>query len=306
LVAASLYLGLAAACQADARADALVGAREIENPPDYLGTVDGNGPCSTTYRTIGHEPDNRGVKHPLFLYLPGTKFARGTDYDAPPPLAVAEAMAERGFVALAVSYDNGIGAFLNSDKSAQRNCLFNPDEPAGLVATACSLENVDCQAHGIAVWGHSQGGALALAAANVAVSTSGTHLVRVAWLTGVGTSLDPSDLPDTRRRVVNGADDGGLFGGNNQPSTMTEITGAVQPDDCPGQPSNQCLRSDGSGWVLVSPVPGVIGSDHCWFQANGCGSDKTTAPGFIDPASTAPYALGPNADWVAATAATAW
>jgi hypothetical protein len=80
----------------------------------------------------------------------------------------------------------------------------------------------------------------------------------------------------------------------------------TQPQDCPGQPANQCLRPNGSGWVLVPDDVPNLGSDHCWFQINGCTSDKTPAPGFIDRRATAPYALEPSADWLVGMANTPW
>lgn len=51
------------------------------------------------------------------------------------------------------------------------------------------------------------------------------------------------------RRVVDGA--GERFGDNDELATLISRSGATPPDDCRGQPSSQCLRADGSGWVLA-------------------------------------------------------
>jgi len=46
-------------------------------------------------------------------------------------------------------------------------------------------------------------------------------------------------------------------------------------------------------------------ADHCWFDQASC-ADGTTVlePNWVDPASTKPFALVANADWVATTAQT--
>ena len=44
-------------------------------------------------------------------------------------------------------------------------------------------------------------------------------------------------------------------------------------------------------------------ADHCWFDKVSClDSAPMLEPNWIDPASTKPFALERNADWVARTA----
>ncbi|MEY4578215.1 MAG: putative Hydrolase domain [Pseudomonadota bacterium] len=274
-------------------------AQPIAAPPSYLGTINAQFPCSQSFPTLGYEPAHAEptAKHPLFIYLCGTEKQIGANYDSDPALAVAQAMAKRGFVALTASYDNGRTA-----SAAKSRCLFDPEQREGLLAQACALPNVDCNL-GVAVWGHSQGGALALTAANFAKGPGGTHLVRAAWATGVSLVWNTNfALPKDRIRLLNGRKD--------FPNAFTflleRITGLDAPSQCVGGANQQCLRANGSGWVIVNAVPGVIGEDHCWFQAGGCTTTRTVAPGFGQPGSRAAYSLELNADWVAATAATPW
>jgi hypothetical protein len=305
--------------------------RVIASPPTYLGTYnaakDATGKCfapnNTPYATKGWEPDDPDgstARHPLFLYFPGTQPVTGSGYDAPVPDAVTKAMAARGFVALAVGYDNGLFALTASDKTALLDCLFNPTQTSGLLGQACALHNVDCENLGVATWGHSLGGAVAITAANAAITPTGKHLVRATWATGVGT-VDSFILPKERLRLVNGANDAS----NGQVSTVTGITGATAPDSCPGQPANQCLRplpdsdggtAKGGGWVIVPAGRTDVGSGHCWFTTEGitnnpdfCIGDQTPASGFVDANATddnEPWALAPGAEFIATTTATPW
>jgi len=268
-------------------------SQPVLSPPTYQGTLNDAAPCGTEYRTIGFEPAAASAaRHPLFLYFVGTTFV-ATDassrYDSKAALAVTEAMARRGFVALSVEYDNGPVAWL-SDHVSQLACLFGSRNPESVLAAACALPEVDCNL-GIATWGHSQGALIADLAAN------SEPRVRAAWTTGYGGDARAT-LSRNRFRVVNGEADttNGLVPGLDQTAgfTLTE---------CPDDGRKQCLRSDGSGWILVTKAQcQVTSADHCWFDKKTCAdAAETLEPSFIDPASTAPFALEANADWVAAT-----
>jgi hypothetical protein len=266
--------------------------RMVAAPPTYQGSVNDSLACSATYPTIGFEPRGpEGARFPLFLYFVGTAFsttdpAAHHDHDA--ALAVTEAMARRGFVALSVSYDNGPLAWLSAHQN-QLACLF--DSPKSVLAQACALPQVDC-AKGIGTWGHSMGGYVAVMAGNY------DSRVRAAWATGYGG--DASSMLSTRRlRVVNGEADTT----NGTAAVLNEITG-LGPGECPDP--DQCLRDDGSGWIIVrkSDLMDPVGSsaDHCWFYKSSCGAPGfRLEPSWIDAESTRSFALEPNADWVAAT-----
>jgi hypothetical protein len=250
-------------------------------------------PCTTPYRTTGFEPvDPSGGRHPLFLYFVGTIFVPGDQsaiYDGQAALKVTEAMARRGFVALSAEYDNGAVAWI-SDHMAQLACLFGATNSASLVAAACALPSVDCNL-GIATWGHSQGGLVAHLAAN------SEPRVRAVWTTGYGGD-SRATLPRNRFRVVNGEADT-----TNGLVTSLNTTAGFTAAECPDDGRKECLRSDGSGWIIVRRVDcRVSTADHCWFDKKTC-SDSVVAlePNWIDPASTKPFALERNADWVADT-----
>jgi hypothetical protein len=264
-----------------------VATRPLASPPSYLGTQQNGGGCTTTYPTVGFEPAAGTAKRPLFLYFIGTKIKREeteSEFDSVAARTVTEAMARRGFVALSVAYDNGIAALI-SDHENQLHCLF--EAPTSLLARACTMPQVDCNL-GIATWGHSQGAAVAIAAANY------DPRVRGVWATGYGGNME-SKISKHRVRVVNGE--------NDQTSKLDETTG-LSKEACTGP--DQCLREDGSGWIIVRKAqladPESSTADHCWFDRRSCKSKTfVLEPTWVDPDSKAPYALESNADWLAAT-----
>ncbi len=266
--------------------------RALTAPPSYLGSLHNGQACNTEYPTVGFEPvTDEDERYPLFLYFVGTAFdstdpASRHDHDA--ALAVTRAMARRGFVALSAAYDNGALAWLSNHKN-QLTCLF--DGADSLLARACALPQVDCDL-GIATWGHSQGGYVAVMAGNY------EPRVRAAWATGYGGDAS-SKLSPHRLRVVNGEADTT----NGTASVLNGITG-LTAGDCPDP--DQCLRSDGSGWIIVRKSalsdPASSSADHCWFYKAFCtASGFRLEPSWIDPLSTRSFAIEPNADWVAST-----
>jgi hypothetical protein len=268
-------------------------ARQIANPPTYFGTVDDAAGCTTTYRTYGFEPeDATPARHPLFLYFGGTVFVPpdpSAAYDNQAAHAVTNAMARRGFVAISVEYDNGPVAWL-SDHENQMACLFDARSAGTLLSAACALPRVDCDL-GIATWGHSQGGLLADLAATK------DSRVRAAWTTGYGGD-SRATLPRSRLRVVNGEGDTG-----NAVVASIDRTAGFTLAECPDDGRKQCLRADGSGWIIVQKKDcGVSSADHCWFNKKTCiDGAETIEPNWTDPQSTKPFALESNADWVLRT-----
>jgi hypothetical protein len=269
-------------------------SRAVAAPPAYMGSVDDGADCSMQYATIGFEPDDASdARHPLFLYFAGTAFTAddaSAKLDSKAALAVTEAMARRGFVALSVQYDNSAVAWL-SDHSNQLACLFGAAQSGNLLSAACGMPHVDCDL-GIATWGHSQGGLIAIDAAAFDAR------VRAAWVTGFGGGTT-IDIDRHRLRVVNGEADTT----NGTVAVLNEVAGFSETE-CPDDGRGECLRGDGSGWIIVRAADVVVSSaDHCWFDKASClDSAEMLEPSWIDPASTKPFALERNADWVAATA----
>ena len=265
-------------------------ARAIANPPSYMGSASGSNGCTTKSPTLGFEPvDAAGGKHPLFFYFVGTTFSSSDTsarYDSDAAKKVTEAMARRGFVALSVQYDNTLS--LSTDKLT---CVYASSNKMSALAIACALPNVDCDL-GIATWGHSQGALMAHAASTF------EPRVRAVWTTGYSGGTYP--LSNDRLRVVNG--EGDAMNGNWD--TARKAAG-YSSSDCSDQSTGQCLRPDGSGFIIVKKKDCVLSTaDHCWFDRKFCGDSAITLePNWIDPASTKPFALEANADWVAKTAA---
>jgi hypothetical protein len=284
----------------------------IQDPSAYSGTLKGELPCDTNYDTAGYEPydsSRPNAKYPLFLYFIGTAFNAGEsrDYykDAPAPRAALQAMAARGFVAVTVQYDNTVTSFFDNSLSIagfknKQACLFGATNPNNLLAALCARRNVNCST-GIGIFGHSQGGEMALAAGNH------DKRVNAVFATGdaAGSGLEPA-IAYNRIRLVNGEHD--LIGGYT--SGMYALTGTNWLD-CAGQ-GHQCLRADGSGWIMVRQAQLASPSlpfyshniaDHCWFYSRACGTTDVLEPQWT-PGTTYPFSLAATADWLAATAVT--
>lgn len=277
----------------------------------YLGTEKAKGRCSKPYRIVGHAPSAPG-QYPLFLYFFGTNVTGSAQeaelYRSSTPLRVTEAMAARGYVAYSVQYDNGL-ATLFGNRKAVVHCLLDQAAQGGLIAQLCDQpgSHVDC-GKGIATWGHSLGGAIAIAAKN------SEPRVRAAWATGVG-GVKGADgamptLPKQRIRIVNGSKDaipliGWLLGSNNNDSRRLSKELELLPSrDCPGQ-ANQCLRPDGSGWIMVQAdeLSPSRNPDHCWFFATTCLAQN---PSFVEVnflEGHSRISLSENADWLVRAAA---
>lgn len=264
--------------------------RPFVTGPTYLGTAGLSSACTQSYRTTGFVPDDAPSKHPLFLYFAGTAGGAADNsalYDSQAAARVNQAMAARGFVALAVEYDNTLGSFFTN----KLPCLYGPDNPQSLLARACALPEVDCVL-GIATWGHSQGAMIAHAAANYDVR------VRAVWTAGYS-GLAGASLPFDRLRTVNG--EGEPM--NSNVATANKTVGLSPAEQCPDDGRDQCLRDDGSGWIIVrKSACKRSNADHCWFNKTSCASnDEVLEPNWVDRDATTPFALEANADWVAQT-----
>jgi hypothetical protein len=88
---------------------------------------------------------------------------------------------------------------------------------------------------------------------------------------------------------------------NGLVASLNSTAGSRPP--VPGR-RRRSASADGSGWIIVQRADcQVTTADHCWFDKKTCtDGTETLEPNWIDPASTKPFSLERNADWVAETA----
>lgn len=277
----------------------------ISSPSTYQGSHLGEAPCNTTYHTTGYEPINPAApnaKYPLFLYFTGTNFNDAdllSNYMSVAGQAVTAKMAAQGFVAVSVEYDNKfISLFDNSSYSSPTGlqnklaCMFDPAKPANLLNALCARSNVNCAA-GIATWGHSQGALMAVTSGNY------DRRINAAYTTGYSpfSGMPVPTLAFNRIRLVNAEQDTV----NALPTNMYTVTG-VNLTDC-GSQTDQCLRVDGSGWILVRQTQlSQNQADHCWFGKLNClATTENIEPNWY-PGTSYVFSLAPSATWLAGAA----
>src|SRR5262249_4447150 len=157
------------------------------------------------------------------------------------------------------------------------SCLYDSTKPESLVSVACALPQVDCGL-AIATWGHSQGALMAH------IASQFDARVRAGWTTGYSGGSYP--LSVNRLPAVHGAADSM----NSAWDTVNKAAGFAT-GECPNDGRTECLRADGSGFILVEKSDCVTSSaDHCWFDRRSC-ADSAIAlePNWADPASTKPF-----------------
>jgi len=149
--------------------------------------------CGERFPLSGFAPCGQG-RHPVVLYVPGTI----QPHDHAFIFEVLSRLARAGFVALSVDYANGRPGQGCARYLPRARCMFDAGLAESAASRACALPQADC-AGGLAVLGHSQGGLIALLAADFAP--------RVAWVHAMGVSANPPPgtadldcvLPYTRR-----------------------------------------------------------------------------------------------------------
>lgn len=275
----------------------------IQTPSTYQGSHLGEASCNTTYRTTGYEPVDPAApnaKYPLFLYFTGTNFDDAdmlANYMSAAGQTVTANMAARGFVAVSVEYDNKFtsifdNSFTSTGFQNKLTCMFSPAKTANLLVALCARSNVNCAA-GIATWGHSQGALMALASGNY------DNRINAAYATGYSPAGAPNApiLAFNRIRLVNAEQDTG----NASTSNMNSAVG-VSSQDCTGQ-TDQCLRADGSGWVLVRQTQMAQNqADHCWFGKLSCSATAENIEPNWYPSASYAFSLAPSAAWLAGVA----
>jgi hypothetical protein len=300
LVAATVLLGAAATAGADTLPiTQFQGSYAGFNPFGYNARLP-DPHCTQTQTIYGSEPAVSG-KYPVLIYLHST-FADLSGNDE--GQVITQLAAAQGFVAIAPTYNSSL-TLSESGAEGHAQCMFGQAASTNVISYACSLPEADCSG-GVAVSGFSQGGAIALLAANY------DPRVTAAWVMGVNSPTYTVGLaPPAGTRVLPNdklRDDLGELdvtkGGVDPPdlSSLNALTG----DSC--GTSFDCLQSDGSGYYVVSNAEVADGiADHCYWMSvhkhfYSCTLDPTIAgldPGFAPP-STTPWSLISSLNWLRA------
>jgi hypothetical protein len=302
----ALFLAIAGAAQGASFTDTY----EAHNDRAWWGES-----CSLEQPIIGAEPDVAGT-YPVLIWATGTG-AEGEwggtptnltkPYDQALAKAVVKAAADNGFVAAYGQYRGRWTVGSNAGTDLQAKCMFNrPAAPKSLLDAVCARPKADCSR--IVVAGHSQGGLIALRAANYERS------VKAAWPMGVfSAGADPlywtsverggqRVLPDAGVRIATGKADMDAWWIPNHRSGDYSGLNVFTGRSCANGTVN-CFRADGSGWHVVQHAAPPAGptdrhADHCFMNQNGY---TCTEPQPVDPFwrdGTAPWTLGPALDWL--------
>lgn len=280
-----------------AQADAALPTQPFQLAQVYGDKVNASGVCSFGARRSisGHEPRSAG-RYPLFVYLTGTQMS----YQGIEAQALTRAMAERGFVAASVEYDNGAYAYCNGMLS-KAHCLFAASPSESALSKLCARANTDCDL-GIVVAGFSQGANLASLAANHDARVKGAYLLGHGHKAGNHMEVKPcmeasaTKIDSRDVRSINGEHDG-FFGVEvNKVRKQLELVSGLS---CAEHTS--CGEPQGGGWYIVRDGQLTDHSaDHCYFlhEADGyCrnfkGLDATWERG------NEPWSMAYNLDWLA-------
>ncbi len=260
----------------------------------YLGNAPGQATCTASYGMVGYEPIADG-RYPVFFFMHGTF---GDYRDAFCDVHIKE-MARRGFVAVALQYDNGLG--LSCDELQRKaECTFGSTQASSAVARVCARPKADC-ARGIVVGGLSQGAAMAVLARDHNAAVRAAYALGASKLTDHDTTGAYScgdagrrALPVDRLRIIHGESDA-----LSSLAQIVQLSGV----SCPPE-QHDCLQPDGSGYYTVLDSEAQDGNaGHCvsaYAPREDCAGNVFDV-GWAPPAMNR-WSLLPNLDWLASFA----
>ena len=241
----------------------------------------------------GRRPAAAGT-YPVLVYTVGTF----QSYDAVEALAWIDAAAAAGYVAATVEYSNGTYFSCPAIEEKAASLYDDTYSPNNALAVLCADEKADCD-RGIVTVGLSQGSWMAALAYE--------HDPRVRATLGLGMGLDARlwggdhtdclvtnrGLPVDRLRIVNGESDDAWGTRNDMIAQIDTITAS----SC-GADAMNCLRPDGTGWLLVRDEDIVDGlANHAYMSRDGGGVrlvDENWA------GSAGEWTLSGGLDWLSA------
>ena len=228
--------------------------------------------CGTTYNIRGMEPSSSG-KYPVYIHIGGT----GESYTSAWAMAAVEAMAQKGFVAATIEYDNG--SFGTCSTIGQRaKCIFDQAKAASAITTICARSKADCS-KGVVTGGLSQGSIISVLSRNY------DNRVRASMGQGSGSTYTAAYnlsscmangnhvQPGNRLRIINGERDMFVGGTESIARSQAELVTGIK---CSGLSPTQCLQSNGSGWVVVKDYQvNDLYADHCFMGLGTYGAQCT-------------------------------
>jgi len=255
------------------------------------------------YAIKGYTPSGGG-RFPLYIYFTGTTNNHGTLSN----MDECAYMANKGFVAVEAEYASSTYPLSCNALVTKARTMFGADQNS-VISVLCRHPSVDCNS-GIATSGFSQG-------AHMAVLANGFEKrVTAAYLIGNGNQAqnflnfqaclnygtNGVTIDTSRIRSVVGEHDqvfgcdyaGGSCG---RPGVRAQQVATSGRTDCPA-PAYNCLRSDGSGYYVVSDAESSLPTAvHCVLWAtNQCGTTHTAAY----KNSVTRWGQNQNLDWLAA------
>ena len=231
---------------------------------------------------------------PVFIWVPGT-FQLHFDVMS---LVIVNEMANRGFLAASVQYDNFSPIQFCPVYEQRARSVFDATRADSAIGVMCGLPGADCS-KGIATAGISQGGVLAVLAKNYAPRVTATWAMSVSAHNKLfGLDLPCLDKANTaisaeRLRIVNGESDP-VFGGQVAVERAAGFTCAPGSFECSSPIGN------GAGWYIVrdAEVDDRV-AGHCYQMIGDCTGFFFDSTWFFS--TTAPWGLRANLDWLSWT-----
>ena len=265
----------------------------------YWGSATGaSALCDTPYSMYVAHPTGT-AKHPVMIITPGT----GQPHDALELKDLAASAASLGFVAASVAYASSFQHEFGcgGPYEAKARCIFSADLSTRAIRKLCAHKNADCN-KGVVTTGVSQGGVMALLAANfdgrVRATVARSAGAKVFEPAGACLASWNTAIAKDRLRVINGEMDT-LFVDTwmqapANPLVMNAVTGRsclLSTYDCLNNPNGSGWRRVGT-WEVADGYPG-----HCYFLNTGMPGlgDCLTSP--ANPKYDLNYLPNYSANW---------